>query len=121
MVQQDSFTGRPGRVFGVRYGSAAPHAVKDIHANNSADWWSLRVFDGLHDAVQSAILVPYPSTDDIFSLGDEAEGEGAQPVHNLAALLAGAALNNAVVGNHGVLQTHDKLCRWDQDFHGKGY
>lgn len=97
MMQQHCLTGWPRRVFRIGNSSAAPHAVEDIHANYAIDWGCLWVLDGLHDAVQGAILVPYPSAYDILPLVDEAEREGAQPVYYLTSLITWSAFDNAVV------------------------
>ena len=111
MVQQHCLTSRPGGIFGIWDCSATPHAVKHIHAYYATDWGRLGVLDRLHDAVQGAILVPHPSADDILPLIDEAEGEGAQPVYDLASLLTWATLNNVIVRDHGVLYASRRQMR----------
>ena len=67
------------------------------------------MLDGLHDAIQGTILLPDSSANDVFPLRDEAEWEGAQPVHYLASLIAGAALNDTVVRDHCILQTQPNM------------
>jgi len=57
----------------------------------------------LGDAVQTAALLEHAAGNHVVSVGQEGEGEGADPPHHLAPVLAGAVLQHLHVRDHGVL------------------